>query len=63
MQQEGIYFHNMFAPVVNLSTVRSIVIMDEMTGLESRKIYHVLAFSQARFDGDAYLNLFLQDFM
>ena len=57
MQQEGIDFHNTFAPIVNWSTVRLIIMMDEMTGWESIQIDYVLVFSQAPIDSDVYLNL------
>ena len=36
MQQEGIDFHNTFASVVNVSTVRLIIMIAEMAGWESR---------------------------
>ena len=38
-------FHNTFAPVVNWSTARLIIMMDEIAGWESRQIDYVLAFS------------------
>ena len=57
MQQEGIDFHNTFAPVVNWYTVRLIIIMYEMAGWESIKIDYVLAFPQAPIDRDVYLRL------
>ena len=57
MQQEGIYFHNTFAPVINCSTVKLIIMMDKMAGRESRKIDYVIAFSRAPIDSDVYLHL------
>ena len=57
MQREGINFHNKFAPVVNWSTVRLIIMMAEMAGWESIHIDYVLAFSQATIDSDVYLHL------
>ena len=57
MQREGVDFHNTFAPVVNWSTVRLIIMMAEMAGWESRQIDYVLAFSQAPIDSDVYLHL------
>ena len=57
MQREGIYFHNKFAPVLNWSTFRLIVMMAEMDGWESIQIDYVLAFSQAQIDSDVYLYL------
>ena len=50
-------FHNTFAPVVNWSTIRLIIMMDDMAGWESRHIYYVLDFSQAPIDSDIYLHL------
>ena len=52
-----ISFHNTFEPVVDWSTVRLIIMMDEISGWESRQIDYVLAFSQARIDSDVYLHL------
>ena len=57
MQQEGIDFHNTFAPVVNWSIVRLIIMMADMAGWESRQIDYVLAFSKAPIESDVYLNL------
>ena len=37
--------HKTFAPVVNWSTARLIIMMDEIAGWESRQIDYVLAFS------------------
>ena len=50
-------FHNKFAPVVNWSTVRLIIMIAEIAGWESRQIDYVLAFSQARIDSDVYFHL------
>ena len=52
MQQEGIDLHNTFEPVLNWSTVRLIVMMDEMTVWESRHIDYVLALSQSPIGSD-----------
>ena len=57
MQQEVIDFHNTFAPVVNWSTNRLILMMDEMAGWESRQIDYFLDFSQSPIDSDFYLHL------
>ena len=57
MQQEGIDFHNTFAPVANWSTVRLIIMTAKMAGRESRKIDYVIVFSQAPTDSDVYLHL------
>ena len=47
-------FHNTFAPVVNWSTVRLIIIMAEIAGWESRQIDYVLALSLAPSDSDVF---------
>ena len=57
MQQEGININNTFAPVVNWSTVRLLVMMAEMSGWESRQIDYVLALLQAPIGSDVYLHL------
>ena len=56
MQREGIDFHNTFAPLVNLSTVRLIIMMAEMAGWESIQIDYVIDFFQAPIDSDVYLH-------
>ena len=57
MQQEGIGLHNTFAPVVNWSTVRLLVIMAEMSVWESIQIDYVLALSQSPIGSNVYLHL------
>ena len=57
MQQEGIDLHNTFAPVVNWSTVRLLVMMDEMAGWESRQIDYFLALCQSPIGSDVYIHL------
>ena len=49
--------HKTFAPVVNFSTVRLIIMMAEISGWESIQIYYVLYFSQEPIDSDVYLHL------
>ena len=49
--------YNTFAPVVNWSTVRLIIVMSEISGWESIQIIYALAFSQAPIDIDVYLHL------
>ena len=56
MQQERIYFHNTFAPVINWSAVRSIIMMAEMSRWESIQIDYVLALSQIT---NVYINVYL----
>ena len=57
MEQEGIYFHNTFALVINWSTVRLIIIIIEVARWESIKIDYVLNFSQGTIHSDVYLHL------
>ena len=57
MKREGIGFHNTFALVINLSTDRLIIMMDEMAVWESRKIDYVLALYTALIDSGIYHNL------
>ena len=52
-----IYFHNIFAPVVNWSTVKLIIMMPEIAGWESRYIDYILAFSKSPIDNGVYLYL------
>ena len=49
--------HNKFAPILNWSTARLIIMMSEISGWESRKIDYVLALPQAPIDIDVYLHL------
>ena len=49
--------HNSFAPVVNWSTVRLIIMMAEISGWESNEVYYVLALYQVPIDSDVYLHL------
>ena len=49
--------HNKFASVVNWSAVRLVIIMDEISGWESRQMDYVIALSQAPIAGDVYLHL------
>ena len=52
-----IFFHNIFAPVVNWFTVRLNNIIDVMAGWESRSIDYVIDLYQALIDSDVYLHL------
>ena len=57
MQREGNNFHNTFAPDVNWSNVRIIIIMAEMVEWKSRQIDYVLIFSQAPIDIHFHIHL------
>ena len=49
--------HSTFAPVVNWSTVELMMMMTEIAGWESIKIYYVITFSQEPIDSDVYIHL------
>ena len=57
IQQEGIYFHNKFAPIVNWSTFILFIMMYDMAGWESIKIDYLLTFSKVTIASDVYLHL------
>ena len=46
-----------YAPVVNWTSVRFLLILSELAGLESRKIDFVLAFPQSDLDVTVYMEL------
>ena len=48
---------NTFAPIINWSTARLIIMMAEMAGWESIQIDYVLDLSQEPIYGDAYIHL------
>ena len=57
MQTKGVDYWHTYAPVVNWSTVRLVMLFTEMAGWSSRKIDYVLAFSQAPIDTTVYCHL------
>ena len=57
MQQWGINYWETYAPVVNWISVRFLLILSEIAGLESRTIDFVLAFPQADLDVPVYMEL------
>ena len=57
MQRKGVDYWHTYAPVVNWSTVRLVLLLTEMAGWESRQIDYVLAFSQAPIDSTVYCRL------
>ena len=57
MQRKGIDYWHTYAPVVNWSTVRMVLILTQLAGWCSRQIDYVLAFSQAPIDTDVYCYL------
>ena len=57
MQQWGINYWETYAPVVNWISVRFLLILGEIAGLESRAIDFVLAFPQADLDVPVYMEL------
>ena len=57
MQRQGIDYWHTYAPVVNLSTVKMVLLLTTLAGWYSRQIDYVLAFSQAPIDADVYCHL------
>ncbi len=57
MQQRGINYWETYAPVVNWISVRFLLALFEMIGLESRAIDFMLAFPQAKLDAPVYMEL------
>ena len=57
MQRKGIDYWHTYAPVVNWSTIRMVLILTQLAGWCSRQIDYVLAFSQAPIDTDVYCYL------
>ena len=57
MQQWGVNYWETYAPVVNWISVRFLLTLSEIVGLESRTIDFVLAFPQADLDVPVYMEL------
>ena len=57
MQQWGVNYWETYAPVVNWISVRFLLTLSEIVGLESRTIDFVLAFPQAELDVPVYMEL------
>ena len=57
MQQWGVNYWETYAPVVNWISVRFLLILSELAGLDSRTIDFVLAFPQAELDVPVYMEL------
>ena len=57
MQQWGVNYWETYAPVVNWISVRFLLILSEIAGLDSRAIDFVLAFPQADLDIPVYIEL------
>ena len=57
MQTKGVDYWHMYAPVVNWSIVRLVLLLTELAGWHSRQIDYVLAFSQAPIDTTVYCHL------
>ena len=57
MQQWGVNYWETYAPVVNWISVRFLLVLSEIVGLESRAIDFVLAFPQAELDVPVYMEL------
>ncbi len=57
MQVEGINFWATYAPVVSWRTVRLTLILSLLSGLKSRQVDYVSAYTQAPIDCDLYMNI------
>ena len=57
MQQWGVNYWETYAPVVNWISVRFLLILSEIAGLESQAIDFVLAFPQADLDVPIYMEI------
>ena len=55
MQQWGVNYWETYAPLVNWISMRFLLILSELAGLESRIIDFVLAFPQADLDVPVYM--------
>jgi len=56
-QTEGVDFTETFAPVVNWTTVRFLLMMSILLGLETRQVDYVAAFVQADIDTEVYVEM------
>ena len=57
MQKQGIDYFESFAPVVSWTTVRTLLILSVMLGLQSSQVDYVAAFCQAPMEKESYINL------
>ena len=57
MQQWGVNYWETYAPVVNWISIRFLLVMAEIVGLESKAIDFVLTFPQADLDIPVYMEL------
>ena len=57
MQRKGIDYWHTYAPVVNWSTVKMVLLLTTLAGWDSRQIDYVLAFLQAPIDADVFCHL------
>jgi hypothetical protein len=56
-QIEGVDFTETFAPVVNGTTVRFLLMMSILLGLETKQVDYVAAFVQADIDTTVYVEM------
>ena len=57
MQQWGVNYWETYAPVVNWVSVRFLLVLSEIVGLNNRAIDFFLAFTQAKLDVPVYMEL------
>ena len=53
----GINYWETYAPVVNWVSVRFLLIVSQLAGLETQALYFVLAFPQAELDVPVYIKI------
>jgi len=56
-QTQGIDYHETFAPVVNWTTVRFLLIMSIILGLKTKQVDYVAAFIQSDIDTEVYVEM------
>jgi hypothetical protein len=56
-QTEGVDFHETFAPVVNWSTVRFLLMMSILLNLSMKQVDYIAAFIQSDIDTDVYVEM------
>jgi hypothetical protein len=57
MQVEGVNFWETYAPVVSWRTIRLTLILSLLSGLKSRQVDYVSAYTQAPLDCELYMNI------
>ena len=56
-QQRGVNYWETYAPVVNWVSVRFLLIISQLAGLETQALDFILTFSQAKLDVPVYMKI------